>query len=262
MAFASTSVAVNMNNWQFYETTNLQVTSTQITETHGFDMRTTLYLGIGFSGDAQIGILSGELHEIYHYLNGVEQWYVTGLMARDAAVVADYLNDDSPAVLNYLFAGNDTFNGSTFADQLNGYNGNDKINGSGGNDKINGGAGSDVINGGAGNDTITWGTGDTVNGGVGKDILKVSAALLDLTTLANNKIVNVETINLAGTTTLRLNLQDLLAFPEDDLKVTGNGADTVDFVGTLGTGTEEGTFTRYSLGGGASLLIHSDIDVV
>jgi hypothetical protein len=155
--------------------------------------------------------------------------------------------------VEFLMRQGDSITGSAASDTLAGFGGNDTINGKGGADKINGGAGSD---------TIIWGDGDAVNGGGGKDILKVGAALLDLTTLADNKIVNVETIKLAGTTTLTLNLQDLLAFPGDDLRVTGDGADTVNFDGTLDTGTTEGTFTRYSLGGGASLLIDSDINVI
>jgi Ca2+-binding RTX toxin-like protein len=251
MAVATAFTAINMNNWQFYETNELLIGSTQITQ-YLADSRTTYFYGSGFGGDGVNGVTSGTLEWLQHFLGEAEQYRVTGL-SHDAATLSNLLESQSTGFLPFLFSGTDTLTGSASADQINGY---------GGNDRINGGLGADRINGGAGNDTITWGTGDTVNGGAGKDILKVSAALLDLTTLANNKIVNVETINLAGTTTLRLNLQDLLAFPGDDLRVTGDGADTVDFVGTLGTGAAEGTFTRYSLGGGASLLIDSDIDVV
>ena len=256
MAIATANVAINMNNWQFYETTDLQVTSTQITETHGNDMRTTLYLGSGFSGGVETGILSGELHEIYHYLNGSEQWRVMGLTARDATVVASYLENDSPAVLSYLFAGNDTFNGSASADQLNGYNG---------NDKINGGLGADRINGGAGNDTITWGNGDIVNGAAGTDVLKLSIDL-NLVSLANTKIKNIETINMVGggQNTLTIGTSDVLALSSstDTIKITGDDNDIVNIdVPSLGTPTPQGAFMRYEFGL-AILLIESDVNVV
>jgi hypothetical protein len=182
---------------------------------------------------------------------------ITASMDIGTLEVLDFTDNFSGTSYNsfveFLMRQGDNITGSASSDTLAGFGGNDTINGKGGADKINGGAGSD---------TIIWGDGDVVNGGGGKDILKVGAALLDLTTLADNKIVNVETIKLAGTTTLTLNLQDLLAFPGDDLRVTGDGSDTVNFDGTLDTGTTEGTFTRYSLGGGASLLIDSDINVI
>lgn len=148
------------------------------------------------------------------------------------------------------------------ADNITGSNAVDTLLGFAGNDVINGRGGADRINGGAGRDTITWGTGDTVNGGAGKDTLKVTLANLDLTQLNDNKIVNVETINLAGATTLKLGRQDVLAFPGDDIRILGGVGDTVNFTGDQGAGVVEGNFTRYSLGGGASLLIDSDIAVI
>jgi Ca2+-binding RTX toxin-like protein len=251
MAVATAFTPINMNNWTIWYGDATVADSTHIRVVSGG--RVQDYFG-SFSYDPNDGALTGgTVSSTTYTLNGVQQYIVTGM--NHSVLQINNLGDAGNAqnLLGYILSGNDVMNGSSGADAVNGY---------AGNDKINGGLGADKINGGAGSDTITWGDGDTVNGGVGKDILKVSAALLDLTTLANNKIVNVETINLAGTTTLRLNLQDLLAFPGDDLKVTGDAADTVDFDGTLGAGTAEGTFTRYSLGGGASLLIDSDIDVI
>lgn len=274
MAIATANVAVNMNNWQFYETTGLQVTPTQITETH-VNMRTTLYLGTGFSGDAETGILSGELHQIYHYLNGVEQWRVTGLMARDATVVGDYLADDSPAVLSYLFAGSDTFNGSASSDQLNGYNGNDKLNGNGSNDVLNGGAGNDILNGGGGTDqliggggkdTLIWDRFDSrVDGGGGSgDILK--AGNLDLTTVSNSLIRGIEVVNMTNgaNNTLTLNAQDLLDLSSSTnvLKVLGNAGDRINIVGPFTNASDNlAGFNRYTFGG-ATLQVDNDITSV
>jgi Ca2+-binding RTX toxin-like protein len=254
MAVATAHKPVNMNTFEIWDEYDVpQYSSTYIRQI-GFDGERQDWFGHGFTFNLTNGTLTGgTVTQTIGYQDGVKQFTITGLNHNALTIYNELNTFDAQGLLGYAFNGNDQMTGSSGADVINGYNG---------NDKINGGLGSDRINGGAGNDTITWGTGDIVNGGAGKDILKVSAALLDLTTLADNKIVNVETINLAGTTTLKLNLQDLLAFPGDDLKVTGNGADTVDFEGTLGTGTAEGVFTRYSLGGGASLLIDSDINVV
>lgn len=274
MANATAVVAVNMNNWQFYETTGLTVMSTQITETHGNDMRTTLYVGTGFSGSETSGILGGTLQEIYHYLNGAQQWYVTGLMARDVTVVADYQNRESPAVLSYLFAGNDTFNGSAFADGVNGYNGSDRINGNGGNDTISGGAGNDILNGGAGtdrllggdgNDTLVWGgAGDLYNGGAGTDMLRITPASLDLTFVSNTRLVNLEQIDLrSGAHTLTLNESDVLAMsPTDAIRILGDAMDTVNIAGMQSGPSDLGNgYFRYTIGS-ATLDIDSDITVI
>src|SRR5262249_46457008 len=65
-------------------------------------------------------------------------------------------------------AGNDTLNGTSFADTLQGLAGNDVLNGNGGNDVFIGGDGNDTLNGNNGNDTLTGGTGnDSPHGRIG-----------------------------------------------------------------------------------------------
>src|SRR5688572_7760326 len=186
MAVATAFTAVNMNNWQFYETEEFLIASTQITE-YMVGGRTTYYYGVGFAGDEVNGVTGGTLQTVEHYLGGAVQYRVTGL-SHSAATVASYLEVDSAGILPFLFSGKDIFTGSASADQLNGY---------AGNDKINGGLGADKVNGGKGNDTIIWGDGDTINGAAGTDTLKL-AVNLDLVSLPNAMIKNIETINMVG----------------------------------------------------------------
>ncbi len=76
-----------------------------------------------------------------------------------AVTVSNYIENDNPAVLSYLFSGSDTFNGSSGNDVLNGYNGNDTLKGNKGSDRLNGGSGNDVLKGLAGADVLIGGTG-------------------------------------------------------------------------------------------------------
>lgn len=57
---------------------------------------------------------------------------------------------------NYIFAGNDTINGGSAAENLLGYDGNDVINGGDGDDAINPGPGVDQVDGGGGLDLLTF----------------------------------------------------------------------------------------------------------
>jgi hypothetical protein len=165
--------------------------------------------------------------------------------------------------------------GTSAKDFIVGLNGNDVISGGSGNDTIRGGLGADNLDGGvgtdriqgeAGNDKMTWGAGDFFDGGANTDTLRVGVATLDLTTRANgnNKLLNIEQIDLkAGAHTLTLNRSDVLAVsPTGTVKILGDGADTVNFVGTeLEAGSAPSGFTRYSIGT-AVLIIDSDINVI
>ena len=74
--------------------------------------------------------------------------------------------------LNYIFSGNDTFNGSGGNDYINiDSGGNDTYNGNAGNDYIGTNVGySSKVNGGIGNDFIkSYGYGDVLSGGKGAD---------------------------------------------------------------------------------------------
>ncbi len=139
------------------------------------------------------------------------------------------------------------------------------LTGNSGKNILDGKGGADKINGGNGNDMLIWGSGDTVNGGAGIDTLKLSVNL-NLVSLLNNKILNVETINMTGggNDTLTLATGDVLALSSttDTIKILGNAGDIVNIDRpTLGTPTEQGDYFRYKFGD-AILLIHSNIEVV
>lgn len=246
MAIATTYVAINMNNWQFYEwSQDPTFSSTHITE-YLVGGRRSEYYGSGFTIDTNTGdVTGGTLNRTDHFLNGVLQYRVTGLV-HSADLVDFYVSNDNPQILPYLFSGNDTFAGSAYADTLNGYAGNDNmmgngggdlLNGLGGNDILNGGAGSDILNGGTGNDTMIWGgASDSYNGSTGTDILKLLGGNLDLMQVVNTLIKNTETINMTagGNNRLTVTKSDVLALSSttDQLTVLGNAGDSVDLRGT------------------------------
>ena len=133
----------------------------------------------------------------------------------------------------------------------------------------------DIIYGSKGNDTIDGGRGsDTIDGGLGFDTLKTNGDL-DLTTLADNLLRNIEKIDITGMenvdNTLTLSSSDITALGGFD---TGNGdtsliieGDSGDAVVTTDSWTANGTMdyggTSYNLfeKGTFQLLIGLDIDI-
>lgn len=106
-----------------------------------------------FAFDAT-GMPSGTVSATSFFFNNEEVYRVTD-MAHDATRIAQFAETegDTQQTYAFVFSGNDTFNGSAFADGLMGYAGNDTFNAGGGNDLILGGAGNDSINGQDGTDT-------------------------------------------------------------------------------------------------------------
>jgi Ca2+-binding RTX toxin-like protein len=153
--------------------------------------------------------------------------------------------------------------GNALANKLNGNDGNNILNGGAGNDTLDGKVGSDRLIGGTGNDTLVWGAGDTIDGGAGKDKLKVSENL-DLVSLANAALKGIETIDMngGGNNTLTLNQQDLLdlSTSTNALTVFGNAGDMVNATGFASAGVSGG-FDRYT-SGAAVLLVDQDLNVV
>jgi Ca2+-binding RTX toxin-like protein len=145
------------------------------------------------------------------------------------------------------------------------------LTGNSGNNVLNGGAGADVLSGMGGNDTLVWDASDTtVDGGVGSDTLTLAGAglTLNLLTVANSKIQNVEVINLTGSgnNRLELSLQDVLdlSSTSDTLQVAGNAGDVVDRNAgwTLGANQVIGANTYFTYTQGlATLLVDTDITV-
>ncbi len=155
--------------------------------------------------------------------------------------------------------------GNALANKLNGNDGNNILNGGAGNDTLDGKVGSDRLIGGTGNDTLVWGAGDTIDGGAGKDKLKVSENL-DLVSLSNAALKGIETIDMngGGNNTLTLNQQDLLdlSTSTNALTVFGNAGDMVNATGFASAGVS-GAFNRYTASGSAAvLLVEQDVNVV
>jgi Ca2+-binding RTX toxin-like protein len=195
----------------------------------------------------------------------------------------DRLIANNDGIVFYAGGGNDTLIGGAGNDVLYAdYNGreshgdepgNDRLSGKGGNDRLiaalgndflNGGAGADHLQAGAGNDILVWDAADTrVDGGAGTDTLK--SGDLDLTAVANTKIVDVERINLTGggDDRLTLNMDDILDISSttDTLKVLGNAGDSVDIVGSFTFQGTSGGYRAYQVGS-ATLLVDTDIATV
>jgi Ca2+-binding RTX toxin-like protein len=172
-------------------------------------------------------------------------------------------------------SGADKLTGNAVANTLTGNGGNDNLTGNAGNDTMNGGAGNDIINGGvgtdkikgdAGTDTITYGAGDAIDGGLGNlDVLKIASGSLNLTTLINTRILNIEKINMTagGANTLTINAADVLALSStvNTLSIMGDAADTVDLVGTFTLFSTVGNIETWK-SGSAIVTIETEINVI
>ena len=144
--------------------------------------------------------------------------------------------------------GNDELQGGRGADRLAGGNGNDRLVGSAGNDILRGGAGTDSLDAGEGADLLTWSAGDIFNGGGGGgDRLKLTAGDLDLRSVDQSAIRNIERIDLSGAdpNTLTLTRRDVLDLSSttDTLTVLGDASDTVDLRGAFVEGSTSGAYT-------------------
>ena len=164
-------------------------------------------------------------------------------------------------------AGDDTMNGGYFY-------GDDFLDGGAGADLLDGGWGADTLLGGSGDDIIDWGElayyeeerADLVDGGGGRDRLRIEYDSLDLTAVANDLISNVEVIQLSDSQyreanqVLTLNEDDLLdvSSTTNRLKVFGGREDSVDIVGPFQDLGVSGRFHEYKVGAG-TLLVHTDI---
>jgi Ca2+-binding RTX toxin-like protein len=145
--------------------------------------------------------------------------------------------------------------GNTLGNILTG-NANDNV--------LDGKGGADTLRGLGGNDKLVWAAADTYDGGAGTDKLKVTAANLDLSAIANTKILNVEQMDLRGGVdkTLTVTRADVLALSSttDVLKVFGDSGDEVNAAGFTRL-ANLGGFQRFK-SGGAVLLVETEVNVV
>lgn len=166
--------------------------------------------------------------------------------------------------VTYVLRQPDTIKGSSGNDVLLGYGGNDTISGGGGNDMLNGGAGADRLLGGAGNDRLVWHDADTtVDGGAGNaDVLCLKSGNLDLISVPDSTILNLEQINMTGgaDSTLTLRASDVLALStsSDTLKVLGSDGDSIQLGNRFVEGATQDGFVTWTRG---SAIVQIDVDV-
>jgi len=165
-------------------------------------------------------------------------------------------------------AGGDTLTGNAINNALVGNGGNDTLNGGAGNDNLRGGTGVDRLTGGAGNDTLIWsGPGDVYIGSAGIDVLRIESGNLNLLSVANIRIQDIETINMIGANNniLTLNALDVLDFSSttNTLKVLGNAGDSIDIDGAFTNAADDlAGFNKITFANGAILQVELDITVV
>ncbi|MCG8524307.1 MAG: FG-GAP-like repeat-containing protein, partial [Pseudomonadales bacterium] len=124
-------------------------------------------------------------------------------------------------------SGADTLTGDSGANQLVAGQGDDTLVGNGGADVLRGGSGDDIL-------AISDTTFSSLDGGAGTDTLRLDAALnLDLSGIANNRLANIEVIDLNRTgSSLSLTTDDIVSIVGDnaanDLIIKGGGSDSLD----------------------------------
>jgi hypothetical protein len=191
----------------------------------------------------------------------------------DLIVGAPYDDNDggTDAGAAYIFHGGDydqsvDQQGTAVNDILTGSAADESMVGGRGNDILDSNGGADVLYGGAGNDSFLVDDPGffRLDGGSGEDTLEMDGDL-DLTSIANNKVENIEAIDITGSgdNELSLGLHDVLDCTDGDneLKILGDSGDSVSL--TDGTWTHTGTsdgFDTYTCST-ASLLVDSDIDL-
>ena len=139
-----------------------------------------------------------------------------------------------------------------------------------GDDTMFGNGGADVLIGGSGNDVLSVSDLNfrRLDGGSGTDTLALSGAdmTLDLSTIANTRMQNIEAIDLTGTGDNTLNLSALevlnLSTTSNTLRVDGNAGDTVDTGAEFWTNAGTSGGYMIFLRGQASLEVDASVNVL
>jgi hypothetical protein len=150
---------------------------------------------------------------------------------------------------------------SDAAPALYGEEGDDYLQGSSADEIFDGGEGRDIIDAGDGDDTIVFDRADVhIDGGNGLDTLLIADEVLDFSVLRDGAILNIEKIDLNGSTDQRvsLTLDDVLDMTgvENVLEVRGEAGDTVA-VDVTGWTQDENNSGLFSKGGDTVSIVSS-----
>jgi Ca2+-binding RTX toxin-like protein len=137
--------------------------------------------------------------------------------------------------------------------------------GNSGNNVLDGRNGADWVDGQDGNDILIWDPIDLLRGGAGYDRLKVTDGDLNLRLVANDRIKDVESIDLrgGGENRLTLALSDILKLSSttDTVRVFGDAQDSVDLRGSFELVGTSGNFNIYQIET-ATLLVDMDVRMI
>jgi Ca2+-binding RTX toxin-like protein len=219
-------------------------------------------------------------------------WYSYRVTVHSDASVDDAIYGGAGNDWLWSGGGNDRLQGGPGEDTIYSGESKDTVQGGAGADAIHSGAGADIVKGGRGDDTfhLDWwdivyepglyysgpdqwslpenarfvGLQDSlISGNGGTDTMQVGDLDLDLTAVPNDKIRDIEIIDLTGFyggTSLTLNKADILDISSstDTLTILGKNRDSVNIVGNFGDQGVSDGFHRYKLGA-ATLLVDIDI---
>ena len=183
-----------------------------------------------------LAVTAGTINEMEWVVGGALQFEIVGLSVSAVTFYNLAIANNTQGVLDLVFGGADTINGSNAIDIVGGFAGADIVRGFGANDILDGGAGDDRLIGGLGDDTyLVDAAGDVtleaINQGVDTVISAVTRSLgnhienlvLDGATAIDgtgNTLANVITGNNAANKLFGANGADTL--------VGGGGGDTLD----------------------------------
>lgn len=149
----------------------------------GYEFR-VIFTGVDLGGLTSAGFPTTGLITSFRLEQGGDLVLgIDGLSIEASVLNATWTTNDSNALWNLLYSGNDTVTGGDTwgrANTLFGHGGNDILNGGTGGDWLNGGAGDDIVYGGDETDptSTTYGDGidgaegnDTLYGGAGRDVI-------------------------------------------------------------------------------------------
>ena len=194
---------------------------------------------------------------------------IIGAPYTDSAGNAVFSAGNSYVIFGRDFTATVTHPGTASAETLTGSTAANNMVAGQGNDTLIGAGGADVLLGGAGNDTLSVAdlTFARLDGGSGIDRLVLSGAgmALDLASIANTRLQNMEVIDLTGTGNNSLVVSALevlnLSSTSNALKVDGNAGDSISLAGQGWFFADTSGGYRTYTNGQASVQVASPVNV-